>query len=381
MTDLITTTNSIGLIIPQPQHKDTPDGFNPAKPLTNTRHELVVTKIIQGLDRIDAYLLQYPNCKARMTASQGVSRIFKDPKVKARYAFMLHEKQQIEGVPEITPVKTGNPGDSRDPGGQIDIKTRAGRLSVVEMVVQDYLNGGSVRTDAVLKAVDRLVTMHGDQEALEAERSKIPISAIIAHLIQCEIAGRNPLAMPAADLPEILCRLFNLDSCAVVSESVEHTHRVKGKERTHSELIAHKQGAIADSAMHTVCNDNDLSNNPVNSQQPTDSPYEIHTPTANPTPPAQIPPSVTPTSLETSPACVAPELVKSRVLGKYPKSPNAISPPEWEEELPPIPAGVLTRSLMPEKEDIPVENKIDATHGLSVEDAEAYEEWRRGGQA
>ena len=384
MNDINTSTKSIGLIIPQPKHEDTPEGFNPVKPLTNTRHELTLIKIIQGLDRIDAYLLQYPNCKTRDTACKGVSRMFRDAKVRARYEALLNEKRELEGIPERAPVKTGNPGDSRDPGGQIDIKTRAGRLSVVEMVVQDYLDGGSVRTDAVLKAVDRLVQMHGDQEALEAERSKIPISAIIAHLIQCEIAGRNPLAMPVADLPEILCRLFNLDSCAVVSESVKHTHSVKGKDCAHSELITPKQGTIADSAMHTVCNDNDIAHDTANDEQPSPSVFETHTPTANPTPPAQIPSSVIPTSLKTPSACVVPEPMK---IG------------ENEEYFGPSVLGIENKHVLEEHNYTPAhvgvinlpipENKIDVPHGEVVAgdtfgqseiDAIAYEAWRRGGK-
>ena len=384
MNDVRTTSKDIGLIIPQPQHNDTLNGFNPAKPLRNGKHENVINKIIQGIPRPDAFLLSYPTRKNRESASVGVSQLFRRSDVIARYEYLQEEMRQKGGITQELPNKPGISEGSRDPEGKIDIKTRAGRLSVVEMVVQDYLNGGSVRTDAVLKAVDKLVSMHGDAEALALERSKIPISSIIAYLIQCELAGRDPLKMEFEDMPAVLCKVMRLDYCAVQRASVSHTHRVKGKERNHSELIAHKQGANDDDAMHTVCNDNDIAHDTANDEQPSPSVFETHTPTANPTPPAQIPSSVIPTSLKTPSACVVPEPMK---IG------------ENEEYFGPSVLGIENKHVLEEHNYTPAhvgvinlpipENKIDVPHGEVVAgdtfgqseiDAIAYEAWRRGGK-
>ena len=190
-----------------------------------------------------------------------------------------------------------------------NIEDRNGRMQVHTDIIKRWYDTG-IGTNDALKSLDKLSEYYGDKEAMEAERNKVPIETVIAHLIQCEIEGRNPVKAEMQELARAVCRAFDLDIATLTRGNASATHKTKGKDpRTHG-LNTDKQGPSAHDVVHSVCNDAQSAPATEDSCEPSRDPFNdtIHSKRSTKRhPPAQIQQHISPSSLTPLPSGVVPK--------------------------------------------------------------------------
>jgi len=273
MYDILHASKAVGLSIPVPD-KHLP---SPSNPLKRKRMEKEAQLHSDGMRLQDAILQSAPEKITRNTASSRVSKLHKDEAWMARYEYLKALKANDKGA------KPTKPGLGAPIGEMPDLETSAGRRKVWVDIVSSFYSG-NLKSESALKALAELTKLYGDQEQAKAERERVPVEAIIGHLLQCELDGRDPLNLPLADLAPIICKLLGLVSVTLASASEVQTHRAKRKEATDKALITHKQGIIEDNDMHTVCNDTQPALPAPSTPQHDSPPNNDKTPQSDPTP-------------------------------------------------------------------------------------------------
>jgi len=235
-------TKQLSINVPTKHHPDKDiNQYNPQDPYHNVRDEKAAQYHSDGMKLQLAILKATPDRITNGTASSRVSKLHSNPDWMARYEYLTAIKENEKAAQE-----SGKPV-------MPDISTRDGRMTVYKDVVARFYVEG-VKSEAAIKALDKLSEYYGDKESMAADRVQVPIESVIAHLIQCELSGRDPLRAELAELAPAVCKVLKLKSVTLESESDAVTHRAKHKEATHSELNTSKQGDLGHDAMHTVCN-------------------------------------------------------------------------------------------------------------------------------
>ena len=175
--------------------------IDPAEPLKNQKHELFARRLTNGEDPRDIYISLYPDCKSRETAAQGASRINRRAEIRARVNWLTDQRNPIKEV---------------DPAQECpDLGTRAGRLRFYEVMARRAYEGDATGNTG-MAAIKELITLHGDREQIEMERTGVDPVQVCAYLIRAHLDGISPREALKVDLQAVaaaVVRALDVDAC------------------------------------------------------------------------------------------------------------------------------------------------------------------------